>query len=267
MVKIVSTEKDHSISHLVDELHKLEIPSEVNYYSNIEYSTFRLSKEDFLILRDPYNTGFDYSDKLRFLLNNFKSQVLFDSIYMINYPEYEDKLCQMEIFKKSGLKIPDIQRTYTGTPLIAKKRISSRNKGNYIIRSKDEFDNFFKINNIDDFILQKLINLIHDYRLLFYKRRFIGALEREVKLSSKINNKFTIRGLNSMHIDHKELPLDDCLKFIDFTKADFLGIDIIQDNESFYFIEANISPQFASFSKNTGINVAKIIAEDIATNI
>lgn len=264
MIKIFTTEKDHSIHLLVNELYDSGLKVEINYYSSINLDSLEIKPQDFIILRDPYNTGLDFSQILRSILSKYKAQVLLDSEYMFKYPDYEDKLSQLGIFSKLGLNYPESVETFVDSPIIAKKRISSRNKGNYIIRNHDEFIEFFKLNKKEEFILQKLIDVKHDYRLLFYKKSYLGALERDVSLSEKSRNKFLIKARDSrIHLDAKKLPIKECLRFIDATKADFIGIDIIEDDQQFYFIEANLSPQFERFVRNTGVNVPRIIAEDL----
>jgi hypothetical protein len=265
MIKIYTTEKDHSILSLQSELTLNNIQSEIIHYSQFTYDKIDINKEDLLILRDPYNTGLDYSEKLRYLLSQYRPQVLFDSEYMCKYPDYEDKLFQSKIFSDLSVAHPTLVDNFDGKDIIAKKRISSRNKGNFIIRTQEEFETFFNQNRRSNYILQKLVEVTNDYRLLFFKGELLGVLEREVKLSNDSANKFNIKGLKAKNTNRSALPLADCSSFINATKADFIGIDIVQSGEEYYFIEANLSPQFDSFSRKTGINVANIIAKEIKT--
>jgi len=53
---------------------------------------------------------------------------------------------------------------------------------------------------------------------------------------------------------------EDSIKITKRLKADFVGVDVIHaEDGKYYFLEANLSPQFGGFSKVTKINVASRI--------
>lgn len=202
--------------------------AKIYFYENLKKFNFKINKQDKIILRDPYNAGVDYSSSFRKILNKYYSQILLDRECYKNFPNYEDKLFQAKFFQKHKIPAPKFF-----TNAIIKKRISSRNKGNFIINSK--------------YFVQEYIDFKQDIRILILKNKILGIVQKK-------NNKiFKIANLPSK-------IKNQALKLVRLFKADFAGIDVIKSkNNKYYFLEINLSPQFKAFEKITKIDVVQEI--------
>lgn len=101
---------------------------------------------DKLVLRDPYNSGSDFSNILQSVVRAIPHKILIDLECYVAYPKYEDKLFQADLYNKFEIPHPTTShkidiKELQNYPYILKKRLSSRNRGNYVITQLPDFNN------------------------------------------------------------------------------------------------------------------------------
>lgn len=268
---IFTTPKDFSTDLILKEARKQSLDCSVIYYSNIKRKNKLLfdknkpvlvGKKDNILLRDPYQGG-NFSLKMRKILKEYYQCVLLDRRCFKKHPQYEDKLFQAKFFRKNKISAPE---TYflkqiakiKAFPIVAKRRISSRGKGNFLINNRSELNNFLKRQKQKDFVLQGYKKIDRDYRVLIFKNKILGTVSRIV--SFKKDKTIKVR------VEKEDNGLPECIKqdALRTSKklgSDFVGIDLIFSRGKYYLLEANLAPQFKSFTRVTGINVAKRIID------
>lgn len=267
---IFTTSKDFSAELVREEAIKQSVDCFIYFYADLSFKKnvlfskdkkiILIEKKDKIILRDPYQKG-NFSLLLRKFLKKFKENVLLDKKCLIAYPSYEDKLFQAKFFKKDGVCFP---KTCYGKqiskisnfPVVVKKRISSRGKGIFLLMEDKDLDSFLELSNPKNYIAQDYMKAERDYRIVILKGKVLGIVSREVKFKKDKSIKVKVqKGLN-------KLPgqvTKDALNISKSLGADFVGVDVILARGKYYFLEANLSPQFKGFSRATGVNVAKKI--------
>lgn len=223
-------------------------------YNNGKILDKKISKKDKIILRSPYHpykSHLDYRFFAKKLLIDYYDNILLDRECYLNFPFYEDKLFQTDFFIRNKINIPKtiFAQEPRQFPVIVKKRISSRNKGNFIINSQFELKNFFKTHNYLDYLIQEYIKTKGDYRILILKNKILDIVKRK---ANKITNTATL----------PDKIKNQALKITKLFKADFTGVDVIESQDNrFYFLEINLSPQFRSFERVTGVDVMEKIMQ------
>ena len=267
---IATTRKDKSCDRIMEECGKKNVEVTRVFYEELRLHELRPEKFrefDFCILRDPYNTGRDFSIYLRTIFRFVGSRVLDCRTYE-RYPFYEDKLFQHILFR-NVMKMPgfwyynrvnEVDLIY---PKIVKKRIGSRGREIFVINSGNEMRKFFGERDVTDYFFEEYIGVEKDVRVIVINNEVIGAVERRVRL--KNNNGYT--GIGVKVTDRYDIPEDVCKKIIAVSKtigSDFCGIDFVVDKEGMvYLLECNLSPQFVSLEHVLGINVAERLVEFI----
>lgn len=228
----------------------------LNHLPNIESL---LSTYDKYILRDPYNSGQDYSHILKHILLKHSQRICLDSACYLKYPDYEDKLFQANFYKKNLIPHPPTLHNPSlselkNYPYLVKKRISSRNKGNYIVANIQDFVDTPYSSNPNDYIVQQKIDILHEYRILILFNQIVGIAEKS-KSSGKLKLIKSI-STNQISLNAQKLAQYTAKKL----EADFVGIDLaIDKNQKIYVIESNLSPQFNRLLALTHINPVEII--------
>lgn len=267
MIGILTTYKDHSFINsfsqdsdfritYYEDLHRISKNPE-----NIDWSKI-FDFKDKILLRDPYNTGNNYDRYLKYLLLHYQKNILLDYKTMRTYPQYEDKLFQQILLEKNNILCPIMfdPLLIKDYPVIVKKRISSRSKGNFIINSKEKLIEFNKNNNIKDYIIQELIKFKHDIRVLVLFKKIIGSVERNAIKRDDNTMSIKMKATFPLNKDQEKLVME----IAKIWEADFLGIDLLIDHHgNTYVIEVNLSPQYSSFERITGYEVAKLLRQRI----
>jgi len=267
---IFTTSKDFSVELIREEATKQSLDCFVYFYADLVFKrnilvykdkqSIQIGRKDRIILRDPYQEG-NFSLLLKKILKKFKGNILLDSQCLTSYPSYEDKLFQAKFFRKNKICIP---KTCYGKqiskissfPIIVKKRISSRGKGNILLKNSKELNEFLNFRDIRQYIAQEYQKAETDYRILILKEKVLGIVNRKVKFKRDKSIKVKVqKGLNKL----PSQVTKDALKISKKLGADFVGIDVLLSQGKYYFLEANLSPQFKGFVRATGINVAKKI--------
>jgi len=272
---IATTKKDFSFNRLREEAVKKGFEVEKILYEEIKtlpgYDFFK--KFDFCILRDPYNLGIDLSKHLYYIKNFFDKNMLLDFNTLDKFPRYEDKLFQNIFFSEHNIKMAEFNH-FTDVkdldnlkfPLIIKKRISSRGKQVFLVRSKSLAKEFLKDKDIKDYIFEEYLPLEKDYRVIIVNNKIICGVLRKINIHTGRINRIGVKiGFKTTLPDKIKKMASKVAKLIE---CDFTGIDVFMDKEKeAYFGECNISPQFTSLEKNTKINVAGILMEFIKKKI
>lgn len=272
---IATTKKDISFNRLKEEATKKKISVKKILYEEIEilpkHDFFK--KFDFCILRDPYNTGIDFSRQLSRMKTFFNRNNLLDFNTLNKFPNYENKLFQNIFFSKHKIKMAKFYHILNldeldnlKFPLIIKKRISSRGKEVFLTKSKYYTEKIFENKDIKDYIFEEYIPLDKDYRIIIIDNKIIGSVSRNINIHigklKKIGVKINVK--TSIPDKIKKMAL----KISKLIECDFAGIDIFEGKDKkVYFGECNLSPQFTSFEKATKINVAGILMEFIKKKI
>lgn len=227
------------------------------FYDSLLYDIASLDDYDNIILRDPYNTGKDYSFILQKILQTYPAKILLDYRCYKEMPNYEDKLFQSKIYEINNLPHP--KTTHTSDveqlvyfPYLMKKRYSSRNKGNYIVNNKTDIQQNLSNGQLTDYIFQKLLNIKSEYRILVYNQKLVGFLEKTL-----IDNKLRV---TEPKADPKPEYIQIAIQAASAMLCEFAGVDLVitQDNIPL-IIETNVSPQFLRYYEITNQNPVKTI--------
>lgn len=276
---IATTKKDFAFNRLKEEAKKKNFSVEKILYKEIKTRPKPnfFKKFDFCILRDPWNTGIDYSKYLFYIKDFFNKNSLLDFNTLDKFPRYEDKLFQNIFFSKHKIKM--VQFSHFSNlkgldtlkfPLIIKKRISSRGKAVFLVESKPFAKEFFKEHIKDkplkDYIFEEYIPLEKDYRIMIINNKLIGSVLRKINIHAGKLKRVGVKV--GVKINAPDEIKKMALKIAKLIECDFAGIDIfIGKDKKTHFGECNISPQFVSFEKNTKINVAGILMDFIKEKV
>ena len=261
---IVSTRKDLSLENIIEEAYKHNIETKTVFYEDLEINEIQdvVKGYNFCILRDPYNTGEDFSIYLRSIIQFFQPHQVLDYETYIKFPFYEDKLFQYLLFSPqmkmlrtwhfNSLSKVNIEKF----PIIVKKRVSSRGRGIFIIESEQELKKFFFKNRVCDYFFQEYKEPKKDIRVIVLGNKVIGSVERKVNIK-KLNGKLKVGVKVNSPFELPRQIKGEVLKVARMIKCDFCGIDFLIDGENnYYLLECNISPQFIASEKVLKINIA-----------
>lgn len=235
---------------------------------NSNLNPLSIHRDDKIILRDPYNAKSDYSFFTRKILEKYYKNISLDRERYSKFPFYKDKLIQTDLFIKLGITTPE---TFLGKnikrlikfPVIIKPRIGSRGRGIRIFNEFKEMKSFFAEKDSLDYIVQKYHKANKEYRILILGHKILGMIDKYIHLKEggKVGVK-TNKVVNDLPVKIKQ----DATRITKELKADFVGVDVIHaEDGEYYFLEANLSPQFNGLARATGINVARKIISSVLT--
>jgi len=275
---LFTTKIDKGGQAIKDEARKISLPCQVYLYeelickdgeifdSNLKPPS--INRDDKIILRDPYNTKSDYSFFTRKILKKYYQNISLDRECYFKFPFYEDKLFQTDLFIKLGITTSE---TFLGKnisrflkfPVIVKPRIGSRGRGIHIFNELTELESFFAEKDHLNYIIQRYHQAKKEYRILLLRHRILGVVDKDIYLKKK--GRVGVR-INKVVSDLPVKIKQDAIRITEELKADFVGVDVIYTKDSeYYFLEANLSPQFNAFAKATGINVARKVISSALT--
>jgi len=229
---------------------------------NANLNPLSIDQNDKIILRDPYSAKGNYGFFTRKILEKYYENILLDRERYSKFPFCQDKLFQADFFIKLGITTPETfwGRSIIGLlefPVIAKPRIGSRGRGVRRFKDPEKLVSFFMEKDPLNYLVQKYHKAENEYRILLLKHKILGVAGKRIYLKKrggvgvKVN-----RTVNNLPEEIKK----DAIRITEATKADFVGVDVIQAGDGeYYFLEANLSPQFSAFVKVTGVNVAREI--------
>ena len=270
---IVTTHNDKSHRRISEEALKKNINVSTLFYEDLRLHELneKMFKEfDFCILRDPYNTGEDFSIFLRTIMSFFPEGHVLDYQTYKHYPFYEDKLFQHILFSKH-VNMPKfryftkIDQVDIAFPAIVKKRISSRGKEIYLLDSMEEAREFAREKKLSDYFFEECMDVKKDIRVVVINGKVIGAVERRRRIKFSGNYRSigvkVVKGYNP-----QEEMIEKAVLVSRIIKSDFCGIDFaVDEKERVYLLECNVSPQFVSFERVLNLNVAERLIDFILT--
>jgi len=268
-VCMATTKKDISAHRIETELKQKGLTVVKYLYEKLsEEQNISLPEFDFYILRDPFNTSRDYSAAFN-LLKQIAGKKLLDYRVLIEHPNYEDKLYQFKLFSQH---IPVVKCWYCPReiylsniplPVIAKKRISSRGRHVFLLKTREELKKFANYFNLNDYIFQPFLELDMDIRIFVVNNQPVISVERKVRFKNKhgfTNIGVKVTGL----IQATEKEKNIAVKAAKIYGADFCGIDIAKlKHGGSLMLECNISPQFVATESATKENIAERLASFI----
>lgn len=277
---IFSTHKDLSLSRLVSEAKSLSVSCEVVYFESLEVISNTLHSQqkklfikpdDKILIRWPFDaddTSVEYNIFVSVLLLNYSDQVSLDrSCLRMFTPYYEDKLFQSAVFEHLSVPSPQTYSLQSFEevpssvifPCVLKKRVSSRSKNNFLISTISELRSKLSNKSVADYIIQEKIDIEDDVRVVVLGQSIIGAVKRHTHVRE--GNRISVKGREKYGNMSDEIR-KNILSITKFLGADFVGFDILFDKKgNYYFIEANLSPQFDKFEETLDVNLAKMVIQ------
>lgn len=177
------------------------------------------------------------------------------------YGSINGKLAQTFVLAENGLPVPktyfspvyDREKLlraaqFLGFPIVAKKILSSRGRGIFLINTQDEL--LFLLNSSDHnkLVLQEFIPNESDFRI-FITGTIVGALEERVRQNKNDFRNNASLGGKEIYSDPTKIPAQ--LKKMALAAANVLhievaGVDIVvsSKNKKMYLFEVNRSPGF-----------------------
>jgi hypothetical protein len=219
-----------------------------------------------LLARQPYvanNPLEQYVWVLQALLAGEEFDFVLDAkLYEANFLVYEDKGYQSRVIGKLKLKrasvIPFDGLVKTRLPVIVKRRISSRGKGNFLLKGEGAVKQFLARDDRYLFLAQEYLPLKKDLRVLVLGDRVLGVMERQVTIKKR--GRVTVRGTRAATVP--DVVARQAVLLANHVGADFCGVDVgLTEDGEYVFIEYNPSPQFLGFERVTGVDVAKEVVD------
>lgn len=171
------------------------------------------------------------------------------------------KLSQMFVLAENGLPVPKTYfspsynkekllraEKFLKLPLVAKKILSRRGKGVFLIRTREELLSLLDHSDIEKLILQEFIPNQSDFRI-FITGNIVGALEERTRKSNEDFRNNASLGGTETYSDPKKIspPLRTlALKASKILHIEVAGVDIVisSKNKKMYLFEVNRSPGF-----------------------
>lgn len=215
------------------------------------------------------HTGLNYHDKDLTWAESLSCFVYPDPALM---RQLRGKERQAEFFK--ALALPHPQTLAVRTALeslgalkegayIVKPERSLQGKGIVFVESKRSLKTLLEALLLwkdERFVVQPYLNKKIEWRMLFTPARMTEPLV----LKKRIDEQKDVRGNRSYHLG-KLVPFAKCpaelqtlgLKAFQDSGLSAAGIDLVQVEERFVFLEINATPGFQSFEELTGLNIAQ----------
>jgi hypothetical protein len=270
---IIATQTDMSAKRIHAEAAKIG-SSDFYYYEDLQLnslprpSLMRHTPDSILIARQPYTANRieqNYVPVLNSIIENYQFKKIFDEkLYKTTFVAYEDKLYHSMVFEE--LHCPfykHIDAQEPGKivfPIIAKKRLSSRAESNFILRDLEQFNRFTYSNDCSQFVFQVFEDLVADFRVLILNGQLLGTVRRNIKI--KYGYRATVEVAGAAEVPQK--ISDKCIEVTNKLGCDLCGFDIGESKSGeFAFIEYNTSPQFEGYERETGVNIAQKVIEEL----
>lgn len=197
--------------------------------------------------------------------NNFKIAQYFESLGVRVFNNSKvTSICnnKLETYKYlkdiQHLNVVDIKNIKF--PVVAKDPTSKGGKEVYLLENQEDFDKIFK----DNMILQEFLPNACDIRTYIIGNQIELSVKRnsnnKFKANYKLNHNAEIYSLNK----EEKTMIKNILKKFDF---DFVGIDILKNQNDFYFSEIEDSVGSRAVYDLTDIDIIKKYVEYIVSEI
>lgn len=221
-----------------------------------------------------------------FLINRYKTGILRHQINLLakrtynqsdNYRKYVNKFNQVRDLRSDYFTIPhyilttstisyDILRTRIGSPFVAKGLESSMGREIFLINDENELDTLrTQFGSEKEWLFQEFIHTSRgrDLRVFAIRDRAVAAMTRQSQNDFRANV--------ALGASVKAVPITSEINHIvrdiyDQTHLDFVGIDLLFGDNTFYLCEINVMPGLEGIEKSSGINIAKVIMETIISD-
>ena len=181
---------------------------------------------------------------------------------------YEDKLFQAYAYQKIGVPYAKCvgmsNEEILEYPAVAKKRISSHGRSNFLLKNKRQLKFFLKSVDSSLYFFQEYFELKGDYRVLVFQNKVLAVIEREVHLRQ--NNRLAVKVIGEATLPKRILK--DCLKVSKFMHCEFSGVDVgIEANGEHFIIEHNGRPQITGAERVLKRNLAREAIEQLVAGV
>lgn len=246
----------------------------------VNFSDITEIKQGVLLMKDGSSSSIDSIDKIWFdfdwnidnpEINYYHiSKIIIDNYYdkfLVNgsalkrfHPIIEDKLFMFTILNNYGIPSPkstplstlsEVSSPYS-YPLVIKKRLSARGRHVYLLKKYEELPKEIACRPYE-YIVQELINIKSEYRVVVYKNRIIGNLKKDSMFKDGGTNKVVMTKDSGVLPEGLKEICRDTARLLDL---DLVGIDAAEDYDgNYYIIEFNCSLALRKFTKYTGSNI------------
>lgn len=243
------------------------------YYENLlgDYTKIRsldINEDTILFMALPFtanNIQQNYQSVVEIIRDVYRPRVIVNREMLDkNFLTMEDKFFQPYIFEKLGVAhepLVDVYGEEVDFPLIARKRISSRSKNNFLIPTKRDLSIFKKKNDVTAFVFQAYKPLIQDLRIYVWGDEIFEVVERRVQI--KEHNRVAVKVSNTATIPDN--IAEDAIKITKEIGANFLGLDVgRREDGGYFFIEYNGRAQIRSAEKTLGLGLPSRLVEKLS---
>ncbi len=185
----------------------------------------------------------------------------------------DEKISQMLVLAQQNLDVPNTiifsKSSYYKNQKSLNKQIifpcvlkSSGAKGKAVWKIKEQSELEEKINESahELMIIQELLEIEYDIRVLIYNNNFLGAIKRTSADGFYTN---VSMGGKAESIDLKREEIELSIKACCAAGISFGGVDFARTPKGIRFFEINKSPQIKGFQTASGINVPFKLVEEI----
>lgn len=265
---LIESYSDTTMKFIHEAAKKKGIQSHYYYYESLLFSQEKIKNlpitdETVVFCALPFtanNLTQSFQPIVRMIQDQFPNARFFNRVILKkNFLEFEDKLFQSYFFEKHGFPttpLIDPSEEHVDFPLIARKRISSRSKNNFILENREVNDIFLSEHNVTEYVFQKFTPLQADFRVYVLGKEIIGVVKREVQIVH--NNKVSVKVAEEGNIS--EEIAEECIRLNQVLGTDFLGVDIgVREDGSFFVIEYNTRAQIKAAVTKLKLNIAEQI--------
>ena len=174
---------------------------------------------------------------------------------------YDDKAFQQSVFEDLKMPVPrliDLKENLSNEwPLIIKRRVSSRGKGVYLLKDREQYQRYFERRNINEYIGQEFVDIEHDLRVLVLGGAILGVMER--KVIHHPEGRLGVRSFKTRPLSFLPASVVSNVFRVSYDLGiDFCGFDVgLKPDGSYVFLEYNPTPQFLGFERITKAGVGK----------
>ena len=160
------------------------------------------------------------------------------------------------------LRLIESEFTY---PIIVKSAYGSMGRGVYKADNYAELSALFDKLKMEPHLYQQAVGTLgQDTRVIVIGGKVVGAIRRKSQNDFRSNVEL---GGTATLVELTSSQIEIAQKSATILGLDYAGIDILSDKKGDYLCEVNSNAFFGGFEKATGINVAKIYAEHILSEL
>lgn len=190
----------------------------------------------------------------------------------------DDKIYQAQHFKENNINHPktivskkeniNVNKLEHDLdfPIVVKIPNGSQGKGVIKLDNIIELNNFLSEKDDTTYIFQQFLQNDGDYRLFFFKDKFLYSIKRTSNNKLEFRNNTSLGG-NQEFVELPKEALSFATKIVKQFNLDFSGVDLIFHNNKWKILEINAAPQFASSEEDTVKFKEKLVINEIVKYI